>query len=87
MLKGTTSAGFEFEISDETLDNFEIVEQLLKLEDGDNMAFWRVGYLLFGEDGMRALREACADEDGNVKTSVMREQLNEVLTNQKPVKN
>lgn len=86
MLKGTTSAGFEFEISDETLDNFEIVEQMLRYEDGYNTAFWRVCYLMLGDDGMRALREICADEDGNVKTSVMREQLDEIMST-KPVKN
>lgn len=86
MVKGKTSAGFAFEISDETLDDYEIVEQLIAGEDGDAMAFWRIGFLLLGKDGMRKLRDLCADESGKVKASAVRAQLQEILAT-KPVKN
>ena len=35
MLKGTTESGFEYEISDETLDDYELMEELAEIDSGN----------------------------------------------------
>lgn len=78
MKKGTTSTGFEYVIEDTVLDDMELLEMLTDIDKGDASKLPEVVYLLFGEDGKRALYDHCR-ENGRVKISRIGKELAEIF--------
>ena len=64
-IKGTTPSGFKFEISERRLNNYELLELLGEVDEGNGQAFPKVLKLLFGEESKpRLLRIICGKGTG-----------------------
>ena len=57
MNKGTTATGFEFEISDDALDDYELLELLTELDNGDYGRVTMVIEKLLGKEQKERLKE------------------------------
>ncbi len=81
MLKGKTSTGFEYEISDDALGDWEITEALVDIDDGKYSAAVKVIRLLLGADQAKKLKEHCRDkESGRVTQKAMFAELADILS-------
>ena len=62
MLTGKTESGFEFEIEEKTLDDYEFIEAVGKCEQGDPLAYVKVVDVALGskkEKAFEKIREKC----------------------------
>ena len=62
MLTGKTESGFEFEIEEKTLDDYEFIEAVGKCEQGDPLAYVKVVDAALGskkEKAFEKIREKC----------------------------
>ena len=78
MIKGTTKSGFEFEISEKAIDDYEIIEMLCDLED-DATIFPKVARKILGVKQHNALKEHLRDSDGIVPGSAFEAEITEIL--------
>lgn len=56
MLTGKTESGFEFEIEEKTLDDYEFIEAVGKCEQGDPLAYVKVVDAALGSKKKKLLR-------------------------------
>lgn len=81
MLKGKTSTGFEYEISDDALGDWEVTEALVDIDDGKYSEAVKVIRLLLGADQAKKLKEHCRDkESGRVTQKAMFSELADILS-------
>ena len=74
-IKGTTPSGFKFEISERRLNNYELLELLGEVDEGNG----QVLKLLFGEEQAKAFKDHLREEDGIVPTDKLAEELKAVF--------
>lgn len=86
MLKGTTKTGFRYEIADERLNNFELVEILADIDENP-LLMPKLLDLLLGERQARNLKNYLRDEDGFVSTEKIEVTITEIFNSQPKVKN
>lgn len=60
-MKGTTKTGFEFNVDVKALDDWEILEQLSEMEDGNMLYAPRFVKKVLGKDQGKALVEHCKE--------------------------
>jgi len=77
MITGTTSSGFEFEISPEAINDMELLEALCDLDRGDASALAEICRRLLG-DQKKALYEHLRI-DGRVPANKVIEAVGEIL--------
>ena len=77
MIKGTTKSGFNFNIDDNALDDFELVEALAEVEDNP-LAISKVVTHLFGK-GKKELYQFIKDKKGYVSTAEISAIISEVF--------
>lgn len=81
MIKETLKNGFEVEIPDENLDDYELLEDLAALDEGEEnpgkivSAYKR----LLGVEQYKALKEHIRSESGRVSATAMLETLQEIF--------
>ena len=63
-IKGKTPSGFKFEISERRLNNYELLELIGEVDEGNGQAFPKVLKLLFGEEQAKAFKDHLREEDG-----------------------
>ena len=87
MITGKTKSGFEFELDDEVLDDYELLEVLHKLDSGEyGLVTEMVGKLL-GEEQKDLLKEHVRGEDGKVSTQRMMVEVAEIFQANNGLKN
>lgn len=86
MIKGTTTSGFKFEISKESLDNFELLEVLGEAEK-NVLHFPRAAKMLLGEGQYEALKNSVRNENGLVPAEAMTAEVVEIFQSQSETKN
>lgn len=86
MLKGKTKTGFEFEITDETLDNYELLEAIGDMDENPTV-ITKIVRLLLGKEGTKKLKDHVRMEDGTVPASKMNDEITEIFESQKEIKN
>lgn len=64
--KGTTSTGFEYEITDEAMNDAELLDALIEAEDGNVISMRRAIDRLLGKEQVKRLYEHLRDEHGRV---------------------
>ncbi len=79
MLKGKTSSGFEYELSDEALNDWEVLEALTDIDEGHYSGTVRVLRGLLGDEQLKALKEHCRGEDGRITQTGMFSELADIL--------
>lgn len=74
MIKGTTSTGFNFEVEDERLDDYELLEVLSDIDDGEYSKVTKMVNLLLGKEQKDALKDHLKALEGRTSAhSVIRE--------------
>ena len=86
MIKGKTKSGFEYEILEENLNNYELVEVLGELEENP-LLLARVVNLLLGKEQADRLKNHLRTENGTVPTDKMSEEIMEIFNSQNETKN
>lgn len=87
MITGKTRSGFEFELDDEVLDDYELLEILHKLDSGEyGLVTEMVGKLL-GEEQKDLLKEHVRGEDGKVSAKRMMDEVAEIFQANDSLKN
>lgn len=81
MIKETLKNGFEVEIPDENLDDYELLEDLAALDEGEENTGKIVSAYkrLLGEGQYKALKEHIRGEAGRVSATAMLETLQEIF--------
>lgn len=88
MVKGTTKSGFEFEIDETRLDDYEFIEMLSDIEE-DMTIFPKVARKILGVKQHNALKEHLRDENGIVPATAFEAEITEILSygNENTLKN
>lgn len=87
MVTGTTQSGFNYEVEDEVLDDYELLELLNKADEGEGGAMLKAAERLLGEKQKEALKNHVRNEKGKVSAKRMIEEVFEILKSQKKGKN
>lgn len=87
MVKGTTSTGFEFEIKEEDLDNYELIEKLEEITNGNGLAIAGVPKMLLGEEQEKALKDHVRQMNGRVTASGMLKEVWDIFNYDDSTKN
>jgi len=85
MLEGKLSNGFEYKISDDALNDYEVLEVISELKE-DNSQCVKLAKLLLGNNQHEALKEHCKI-DGKVKMDMMLKSIHEILNANQSTKN
>lgn len=85
MLKGKTSTGFQFQIAEGALDNYELVEALADIET-DPFSVTKVVTLLLGKEQKEKLKEHVRNDKGVVTTTALMKEIEEIFKTQNQVK-
>ena len=85
-VKGKTPSGFKFEISERRLNNYELLELIGEVDEGNGQAFPKVLKLLFGDEQAKAFKDHLREEDGIVPTEKISEELKSVFETIREVK-
>ena len=81
MLKGTTKSGFNFDIEDKRLNNYELLEAISDVEESP-LALPRVIKLLLGDSKAKALKNHVRDDEGCVSSEKLSAEIMEIFESQ-----
>lgn len=85
MLKGKTSTGFSYQISEERLNNYELLEAIGQLEDNP-LVLAKVIQLLLGPDLAKKLKDHVRTASGIVPADRITDEVKEIFGSQKKLK-
>lgn len=85
-IKGKTPSGFKFEISERRLNNYELLELIGEVDEGNVQAFPKVLKLLFGEEQAKAFKDHLREEDGIILNEKIADELKAVFETVQQVK-
>lgn len=86
-MKASLKDGFELEIDEKNLGDWEILEVFYDIDEGDTSKVVKVARMLFGKDGVQALKDHIRDEDGKTPINRMVAALQELIDSANSVKN
>lgn len=86
MIKGTTSTGFEFELDENRLNNYELIDALAETSGDNPLSVAKVVNLLLG-DQKKDLLNHCRAEDGTVPIARVMEEITDIFKANKHGKN
>lgn len=84
-LKGTTKSGFDYNISTDRLNNYELAETLGELEDNP-LLMGKVVKLMLGNEQTKKLKDHLRTKDGFVPSDLMEAEITEILQKQAELK-
>lgn len=87
MIKGTTTTGFEFELEDEVLDDYELLEVLVEVDKGNYGLVTKMVDILLGESQKEALKNHIRKNTGRVSAKKMMEEISEIFQASNSLKN
>lgn len=85
MIKGTTKTGFNYEINQKMLENYELVEKLGKLEKNP-LILPEILEMILGEQ-VPLLKEHVRDKDGIVNITDINNEIADIFANSNQLKN
>lgn len=88
-IKGTTSSGFQYELTEESLDNYELLEILSEIDNGDQSKLPIMIEMFLGMEQKEALKEHIRSKsnNGKVSSTMIFEEVSEIFEQTKEVKN
>lgn len=87
MLRGTTKSGFEFEIDEEILDDYDFLELLCHIDGGETSLTIKMVDTLLGEEQKEKLKEHVRTASGRVSAKKLLEEVGEIFDATKNLKN
>lgn len=85
MITGKTESGFEYNISKERLNNYELAETLGELEENP-LLMGKVVNLMLGKEQTKRLKDHLRTKDGFVPSELMEAEITEILQKQAELK-
>lgn len=79
MISGTTESGFEFSLDPEALDDYELLEYLCDIDNGDVSKITVAANALLGDAQMKKLKEHLRNEKGRVSAKKMIEEITQIF--------
>lgn len=80
MEKGTTKSGFEFAVESSVFDDWEILEKLNEIDNGNSALMVDVARQVLGQEQLDALKEHVKEQNGGKATiTAMGEALGEIF--------
>lgn len=79
MVRGKTSSGFDFQLEDEVLDDYELLEVLHKIDEGNNGLITEMVDRLLGEEQRDKLKDHVRTEKGKVSAKRLLEEVMEIF--------
>lgn len=80
MIKGKTSSGFEFTISKDIKNDYELIENLGELEDNP-LILGKIVKQILGKEQTSKLKDHIRNENGIVPTDKMTKEITEIFQN------
>lgn len=87
MRRGKTESGFEFEVNEEILDDYELLELLCQIDDGDTQCTIKMVDRLLGSEQKEKLKDHVRDENGKVSARKLLAEVGEIFNLIKEGKN
>lgn len=78
-MQGKTSTGFEFQVEPDRLDDYELLEDLAAVSDGQEGRIVAVINRLLGEDQKTRLKDHLRKRDGKVSMNAMMQEIGEIF--------
>lgn len=79
MIKGTTKSGFKFQLADDALNDYELLEALREADTKDASAIIDAVNILLPEEQKKALKDHIRNEHGRVGAVEMIQEVAEIL--------
>ena len=86
-MKAKLKDGFEIEISESVTDDWEFLEVLSGIDEGETGLIVKAAKMLLGNEGVKALKEHLRDENGKVSSTAMIAALEELMESVNELKN
>ena len=86
MIEGKTKSGFNYQITEARLENYELIEALTEVEINP-LALPKTVDLLLGKEQSDKLKDHLRDEEGLVSTEKLSNEIMEIFNNEKETKN
>lgn len=87
MIEGITKSGFHFRLDQEVLDDYELLEELCEIDNGNNAMIVNAANRILGKEQMQKLKDHLRNENGRVPATKMGEEIAEILASCKETKN
>lgn len=87
MINGETKSGFAFQIDEDNLDDFELIELLADADGGNVNALIKGMSAILGKDQVNAMKEHVREKSGKVRASAMTELFSDIMTSANETKN
>lgn len=87
MINGKTESGFEFQLDDDVLDDYELLEELCAIDNGEVSKIPHIAAMILGNEQLDALKEHIRGENGRVSARKMSDAIEEILIKSKAGKN
>ena len=78
-ITGTTESGFRYTLPPDALDDYELLENLCDIDNGDVSKITVIARQLLGDAQMEALKDHVRKENGRVPTSKMIEEIIQIF--------
>lgn len=85
-MEGTTKTGFHYEVSEDRLNNYELLEAIAELEE-NTLILPKIVNLLLGKKQADALKDHVRTEEGFVPADKLEPEIEDILLNNKEIKN
>ena len=86
-MKEKLSDGFEVDILDEVIDDWEFLEVLTGIDEGETGLIVKAAKMLLGNEGVKMLKEHLRDDSGRVRSTAMVDALREIMESTNESKN
>lgn len=86
-MKGITNSGFEYNLDETALDDYELLEDLCELDNGNTARTISALNRLLGTEQKDQLKEHLREENGRVPASKMMVEMAEIFNSVKEGKN
>lgn len=86
MITGKTKSGFEYELADDVLDDYELLETLNEIDKGEMGKIVDVVDILLGSEQKKRLKEHLR-ENGKVSAAKIMDEISYIFENVQEVKN
>ena len=86
-MKAKLSDGFEVVILDEVVDDWEFLEVLAGIDEGETGLIVKAAKMLLGDEGVNMLKEHLRDDSGRVRSTAMVDALREIMESTNESKN
>ncbi len=86
-MRAMLSDGFEVAIRDEVVGDWEFLEVLNDIDEGEEGLIVRAARMMLGKEGVKILKDHLRDEQGKVPTMAMVDALFELMESVNTLKN